>query len=388
MKSVGLFAGIGGIEKGFNTFGVESLLLCEIMPEAQSVLHSHFKKATIYNDVRSLESIPTCDILCAGFPCQNISIAGDKKGMGGSESSLVTEIFRLLKTNKPKFVVIENVANIISLHKGEILAYVTSQLSALGYNWSYRLVDPRSFGIPQRRPRFVLVASSCVSTKDILFLSGEADSSLCIDEKPISSNISDAYGFYWTEGKIGIGWANNSIPPLKCGSSLGLPSAPAIWDFNNDFFGTPSIHDAERLQGFPLDWSKPIENEGFKKSMRWKVLGNAVNGAVSKWIAERILCTKISPLNFPKHKIHKSSTWPKAAFKDIGQPMYSVDVSPYPNGIHYTPILEFLQEPLVPLSERATRGFLSRVEASTLIKYPQCFIDSLNRYLHNQYGTN
>ena len=388
MKSVGLFAGIGGIENGFNTFGVESLLLCEIMPEAQSVLHTHFKEASIYNDVRSLESIPTCDILCAGFPCQNISIAGDKKGMGGRESSLVTEIFRLLKTNKPNFIVIENVANIISLHKGEILTFVTTKLSALGYSWAYRLIDPRSFGIPQRRPRFVLVASTCVSAKDILFLAGEADSSLCIDEKPIFPNVADAYGFYWTEGKIGIGWANNSIPPLKCGSSLGLPSAPAIWDVNNDLFGTPSIHDAERLQGFPLDWSKPIEIEGFKKSMRWKVLGNAVNGAVSKWIAERILCTKFSLSNFPKHKIHKSSTWPKAAFKDIGQPMYSVDVSPYPKGIHYTPILEFLQEPLIPLSERATRGFLNRVEASTLIKYPQYSIESLNRYLHKQYGTN
>ena len=66
MKSVGLFAGIGGIENGFNTFGVESLLLCEIMPEAQSVLHTHFKEASIYNDVRSLESIPTCEILCEG----------------------------------------------------------------------------------------------------------------------------------------------------------------------------------------------------------------------------------------------------------------------------------------------------------------------------------
>lgn len=385
MKSVGLFAGIGGIERGFTPYGVEPNLLCEIMPEAQSVLRNHFESTTLFSDVKALEALPECDILCAGFPCQNISIAGDKKGFAGSESSLVTEIFRLLEKSKPTYIVIENVANIVSLHGGEILEYVTSNLTQLGYNWAYRLVDPRSFGIPQRRPRFVLVASNRFSPKDILFMNGE-NVLTKIEEKPCDNSLADAYGFYWTEGKIGIGWAKDSIPPLKCGSSLGLPSSPAIWDVKKNFFGTPSINDAERLQGFPIDWSLPIEDCGFKKSFRWKVLGNAVNCAVSNWVASRLLCPHDNVENTIVSKPHRSKKWPKAAFKDVNGIMYSVDVSPYPLGVNYTPILQFLSQPLIPLSLKATLGFLSRVRQSTLIKYPQTFVESLNIYLKEQYG--
>lgn len=390
MKTIGLFAGIGGIESGFRAFNTSEELLCEIMPEAQSVLKKQFTSAKIHSDVRQLKKLPDCDILCAGFPCQNISIAGDKKGMAGQESSLVTEIIRLVRTNKPKHIVIENVANIISLHSGEILSYITSELNSMEYNWAYRLIDPRSLGIPQRRPRFVLVASLSLSPKAILFPNNEIiDTS--IDEKPTSEtlqkNKASAYGFYWTEGKIGIGWAKDSIPPLKCGSSLGLPSAPAIWDINNNFFGCPSIHDAERLQGFPVDWTKPIESAGFKNSLRWKVIGNAVNVAVSHWVASRIMLQLDTSVKceITSHK-KKVSKWPKSAFQDFGDEIFSVETSPYPLGINFTPILDFLTEPLTPLSLRATLGFLNRVEQSTLIKYPNEFIESIHTYLKNQYG--
>lgn len=390
MKTIGLFAGIGGIESGFRSCNTSEKLLCEIMPEAQSILRTQFPSAEIKDDVRQLKELPDCDILCAGFPCQNISIAGDKKGMQGHESSLVKEIFRLVHTNKPKHIVIENVANIISLHSGEILTYITTELHSLGYNWAYRLIDPRSLGIPQRRPRFVLVASTVISPKDILFPADEVIDA-CIDEKPTSeslqNNIASAYGFYWTEGKIGIGWAKDSIPPLKCGSSLGLPSSPAIWDIHNNFFGCPSIHDAERLQGFPIDWTKPIESEEFKNSMRWKVIGNAVNVAVSSWVAQRIMTHLQSPLSIDNigHK-RKGAKWPKSAYQDFGQELFAIESSPYPLGVNYIPILDFLSEPLTPLSLRATLGFLKRVECSTLIKYPDEFIVSLHIYLKNQYG--
>lgn len=389
MKTIGLFAGIGGIESGFHSHKANTIMLCEIMPEAQSVLSSQFSSVKIESDVCALTHIPKTDILCAGFPCQNISIAGDKKGMQGAQSSLVTEIFRLIRINPPKSIIIENVANIISLHGGEILQYVTSELNSLGYNWSYRLIDPRSFGIPQRRPRFVLVASKEFSTKGILFSDNE-DVNASIDEKPtdaiLHSNSVSAYGFYWTEGKIGIGWAKDSIPPLKCGSSLGLPSAPAIWDINNNIFGCPSLNDAERLQGFPIDWTRPIEDAGFKKSMRWKVLGNAVNVSVSEWVASRIMDTSIKASPTIQCEPKKRKKWVKAAYQDVGDVIFNVNVSPYPNGVNYTPILDFLNDPLTPLSLKATLGFLKRVQDSTLIKYPTRFIESIKIYLKNQYG--
>lgn len=383
--AVGLFAGIGGIEYGLEQEGLQAEMLCEIMPEAQSVLTHRFPHARLSQDVTLLERLPETEILCAGFPCQDLSIAGKKVGIQGERSSLVFEIFRLLQHNpRPHFVIIENVANIISLNNGEAIKLITQTLSGLGYEWAYRLVDPRSFGIPQRRPRFLFVASDVTHPKYLLYPDDE-DVNASIYEKAIETDgMAEAYGFYWTEGKLGIGWGNNSIPPLKCGSTLGLPSSPAVWDVKNDFFGTPSIHDAERLQGFPIDWTSVILEDGFKDNLRWKLIGNAVNTRVSQWLAHRLVNHLENPIRENLTRRHHSKKWPKAAYSDNEQVM-AIECSFYPQGINYTPILNFLTEPLKPLSLKATLGFYKRVNDSTLIKYPTVFKESIVKYLKNQY---
>jgi len=385
MKVTGLFAGIGGIEYGLHESGISTVLLSEIMPEAKCVLKEHFPHTLINGDVKSMQKLPDCSILTAGFPCQNISIAGNKKGISGEKSSLVNEIFRLVESSsKPEYIIIENVANIISLNGGEALKLITDKMFEYGYEWAYRLADPRSFGIPQRRPRFIFIASNVVHPKDILFPKRE-NINAEIDDKPLLSGNHGAYGFYWTEGKIGIGWAKDSIPPLKCGSTLGLPSSPAIWDIEHDFFGTPTIADAERLQGFPSGWTLPIEENGFKGNLRWKVIGNAVNTKVSNWIGQKIVSGNLTPLDSSRIFKTNLKPWPKAATSISGEIM-GVKASFYPEGVNYVPILDFLQDPLTPLSLRATLGFRRRVLDSTLIKYPQEFIHSLNVYLLNQYN--
>ena len=388
MKATGLFAGIGGIEFGLHQSGIDAYLLSEIMPEAQSVLKNRYPKAKFSSDVTTLQKIGGVDILAGGFPCQDLSIAGNKVGIEGERSGLVREFFRLIegaKTKKPKFILIENVANIISLNKGEALKLITEEIHKLGYNWAYRLVDPRSLGIPQRRPRFIFVASNVIHPKNILFPDYE-DVTASIDDKPKDDIVdAHAYGFYWTEGKIGIGWAKDSIPPLKCGSTLGLPSSPAIWDIDNNFFGTPTIEDAERLQGFPEDWTKPIEIEGFKPNLRWKLVGNAVNTRVSEWVGYRIKNNPNYVIDPSRVKKSKCKPWPKAGFNE-GNDVMEIAASFYPEGINYVPILEYLNHPLKPLSLKATLGFYNRVCASTLIKYPEQFKQSIKIYLKNQYN--
>lgn len=385
MNTVGLFAGIGGIEHGLAEGGMKIVQLCEIMPEARCVLHHHYPDIQIDEDVTKLMDLAPSDLLAGGFPCQDLSIAGNKQGITGKQSSLVNEIFRLLENNRhPNFVLIENVANIISLRKGEAIDLITTKLTKFGYEWAYRLVDPRSFGIPQRRPRFIFLASNIMHPKDVLF-PAEEDIHVIIEEKP--GNVFEgvgAYGFYWTEGKIGIGWAKDSIPPLKCGSSLGLPSSPAIWDVNKSFFGTPTVEDAERLQGFPENWTNVLKENGFKDNKRWKLLGNAVNTSVSNWIGSRLVNGMVEPLAEDRLFRTNLIRWPKAAISYNGSIM-GVKASFYPNGIHYTPILEFLNYPLKPLSLKATLGFEKRVLESTLIKYPELFKESITTYLRNQY---
>lgn len=95
-----------------------------------------------------------------------------------------------------------------------------------------------------------------------------------------------AFGFYWTEGTRGLGWAVDAIPTLKGGSSIGIPSPPAILLESREVV-TPSIRDAERLQGFPTDWTQPAE-EVTRKGQRWKLVGNAVSVPVAEWIGRRL----------------------------------------------------------------------------------------------------
>ena len=80
LKVVGLFAGIGGIEAGLHMAGHTSELLCEIEPSARAVLSHHFPKVITHDDIRTLEDIPEADLLAAGFPCQDLSIAGRHRG--------------------------------------------------------------------------------------------------------------------------------------------------------------------------------------------------------------------------------------------------------------------------------------------------------------------
>src|SRR4051812_49036637 len=90
---VGLFAGIGGIEAGLHAAGHTSILLCEIDEAARSVLDARFPRVHLERDVTQLANLPRCDVLAAGFPCQDLSQAGRAAGIGGRNSGLVESVF-------------------------------------------------------------------------------------------------------------------------------------------------------------------------------------------------------------------------------------------------------------------------------------------------------
>ena len=149
-------------------------------------------------------------------------------------------------------------------------------------------------------------------------------------------------------------------------------------------FGTPTIEDAERLQGFPENWTGVLIENGFKDNKRWKLLGNAVNTTVSSWIGSRLENGILERLADDRLFRTNLKPWPKAAISYNGD-IWGVKASFYPNGINYIPIMKFLNHPLRPLSLKATLGFQKRVLESTLIKYPEAFKQSINTYLRNQY---
>lgn len=373
MTVAGLFSGIGGFEVAFERAGFATSLICEIEPAAQEVLRFHFPDAALIDDVKQIDSIKSdVNVLCAGFPCQDLSSVGLKEGIDGSRSSLITEVFRILKANPVEWVVIENVAFMLRLKKGQAIRYITDQLSSLGYNWAYRIVDSAAF-VPQRRERVYIVASLHCDPRDVLLSDDYGKSKHVYDD--YSSIMVEPVGFYWTEGKYSIGTAFNAIPPLKAGSTIGIPSPPAI-AFPEGFVVTPDIRDAERLQGFQADWTLPAESAA-KRSVRWRLVGNAVTVDAVNWIAEKIK----NPQQYNSESdndFNREGTWPDAAWGYNGIVKAST-ASKWPIEKTGPGISGFLQFPTKPLSYKATSGFISRVTAGGL-RTPNGFLDVLNTH--------
>lgn len=385
---VALFAGIGGIETGLESSGFETKLVCEIDPAAQRVLRKRFPNAELVDDVQKIHELPDCDMLTAGFPCQDISQAGNKKGIQGARSGLVANVFRMIKdkspNRRPEWVLIENVSNIISLHGGEAMKYLTDSFEELGYSWAYRVVDARAFGVPQRRLRMIMVASLHGDVSSLLF-SQNIKTPLVNDS--LGEVDEDAfYGFYWTEGRLGLGWAKNSVPTLKNGSTIGIPSPPAIWDPRHNFFGTPDVRDAERMQGFPIDWTMVSKKDDRQtQNCRWKQLGNAVCTKMSEWVGKQIV-KGAAKMTAPT-KEFVSGKWPKACFGSNGK-KFAVDVSTWPVAWKQHPLSGFLKYPMKPLSLRAASGFYDRACRSTLLRYPERFLESLRIYIQQKEAEN
>lgn len=368
-KITALFAGIGGVELGLARSGHETALLCEWDPGAQAVLRHHFPDTPLVGDVRELSAVPSeTNLITAGFPCQDLSQAGRTVGIGGSRSGLVDEVFRLLEKHRTPNLLLENVPFMLQLDKGAAMRHITDRLEALGYAWAYRVVDSRSFGLPQRRQRVFLLASREMRPEELLFQEDAGE--------PEAGNYrGKACGFYWTEGIRGLGWAVDAIPTMKGGSTIGIPSPPAIW-FPDGMIAKPDIRDAERLQGFEADWTLPADSAG-NRNARWKLVGNAVSVNTAEWIGKCLenepLPLGIIPLPFDEFR-----SWPKAAF---GNPegRFEVAVSMFPTRSKTLSLEDFLEFSPTPLSHRAVSGFTSRLMSGGL-KYPKEFLDALVKH--------
>lgn len=371
----GLFAGVGGIERGLTRAGHETKLLCENDAAATAVLKARFKEIPFHSDVKTLESLPRgTTLLAAGFPCQDLSQAGKTVGIAGSRSGLVGEVFRLIKKHETPWVLLENVPFMLQLGRGEAMNVITASLEALGYKWAYRVVNTQTFGLPQRRRRVYLVASLASDPRNVLF----ADEAGPVE---IPSSERMAYGFYWTEGNTGLGWAEDALPTLKGGSALGIPSPPAIY-LPDGQIATPDIRDAERLQGFPIDWTKPAQKVA-KKGMRWKLVGNAVSVPAAEWVGKRL--REPGPLlDFETVPLVDHRHWPTAAW-NVGEGRVRVAASEWPVRRRYQPLQPFLKFPTSDLSAKATAGFLSRAEVAKL-RYISGFLEAIRAHLRKMGG--
>lgn len=336
MRLGSLFSGVGGFDLGLERAGMTVAWQAETDLKAAAVLAGHWPDVPNLGDVAGVEAPPDVDLICGGFPCQDISVAGTRKGLKGDRSGLWYEFARIIEGSRPRWVLIENVAGLLSSNRGRDLGAILATLGDSGYGWAYRVLDSQYFGVPQRRRRVFIVANlgngTCPRQVLLECEGGPGDSEAGGEE-----GEADTRG---VEGGPDVGRRGEFVGTLK--AAQGGPDDtdaqnghlivaqkthrgrgaehgdPDLWQ-RRDVSHTLNTHDdtggpgrsptlvvgfdawhtqvegvgvrkltpleCERLQGFPDGWT----DNGQADTHRYRQMGNAVTVPVVEWIGRRIM---------------------------------------------------------------------------------------------------
>lgn len=171
IKVVSLFSGCGGMDLGFtggfNYLGkeykkhnIEILFSNDFEPKACQTYNFNFENKAVCNDIKNIneKELPDCDIVVGGFPCQDFSLAGKRKGFDSERGNLYKEMLRVVNEKKPKVFVAENVEGIsINLDGNNPLEVIVNQFRNIGYNVEYKLFNTAYYGVPQMRKRVIII---------------------------------------------------------------------------------------------------------------------------------------------------------------------------------------------------------------------------------------
>jgi DNA (cytosine-5)-methyltransferase 1 len=349
---ISTFAGIGGFDLGFNRAGMTCLEQVERDPSCLRLLETRFPGSKRHNDIKdySYHGRKAVNVICGGFPCQDLSIAGRRAGLDGKRSGLYFQFARLIEESLPRFFVLENVPGLLSSHEGRDLEIILRGMVKRGYCVAWRIFDSQYFRIPQRRRRVFIVGSlGDGSAAEVLFesssLSGDPPSSQEAREGdpsgPRGSSSSGRGRIAPTLRGSGVGTARTGAEILESKSeTLTLNyEAPIVLSISNNGGNGRNIKESnvsdtidrrpgalaykirdgkegggkgylESDKAFSLtnkDTQKiglrrftPLEcerlqgfpdgwTEGFSDTVRYRMLGNAVSVPVAEWIAKRIV---------------------------------------------------------------------------------------------------
>ena len=151
-----LFSGIGGFELGAEMAGIDTLWNCEIEKFQGEILKNKFPHAERYTDITKTTGLRYVDIISGGFPCQDISVAGKREGIKGKRSGLWSEMYRIVREVRPKYVIIENSPALVISGFEQVLC----DLSKSGYDAEWQCISNYAFGYPHKRERIYIIAYS------------------------------------------------------------------------------------------------------------------------------------------------------------------------------------------------------------------------------------
>jgi DNA (cytosine-5)-methyltransferase 1 len=262
---------------------------CEINDFCQKVLKKNWPNVKLKPDICDLSAsdIPEASVWCAGFPCQDLSLAnqGKRKGIEGERSGLFTQFADLVDQTKPKWLVIENVPGLLNSGNGQDFRYVIQTLDEIGYFMAWRVLDAKHFGTPQRRRRIYLVASyQTDSASRVLFERGSS-----------SEMVEESTGQIYSASQFSrVGFQESDLFSIQH-ASIGRKAAagPQAKGYRND--GETYTLDSRGSSDVvctPNDGFGVRDSARFSReldSSRMRALGNAVCVHVVKWIASRLV---------------------------------------------------------------------------------------------------
>lgn len=209
MRFVDFFAGIGGIRLGLEQAGHKCVGFCEFDKYARTAYKAMYDTEGEWesHDVRTVKpyDVPAADLWCFGFPCQDISVAGKQKGLQeGERSGLFYEIMRLLagrrKEDRPRWLLVENVKNLLSIGNGFDFARLLLEVEGYGYSLQWQVLNSKDFGVPQNRERvFIVCYLGNIRGREV-FPIRPADGENPCELNEITQGVADAQRIYESNG--------------------------------------------------------------------------------------------------------------------------------------------------------------------------------------------
>jgi DNA (cytosine-5)-methyltransferase 1 len=323
------FSGVGGFDLGFERAGMRVVWQAEIDEWCRRVLRWHWSDATIYDDVRTVgansnavhalgrnvlqgsgsvthldaakrqpnerNGSNSIDLLCGGFPCQDLSVAGKRAGLAGERSGLFFEFARIADELKPRWIVLENVVGLLSSADGRDFGIVLATLAEIGYvDLCWRVVDARFFGVPQRRRRVFIVG--CLGGDGgqavrALGAGGEGDfrtgscSWQSATTKAGRSAASNNHVASFAQNQRGELRESKIAAQLTAGG--GKPGEGYAAIRNDLSVRRLAPVECERLMSWPDGWTA-VDGDKTPDGKRYAACGNGVVANVSEWIGRRI----------------------------------------------------------------------------------------------------
>ena len=270
IKYIDLFCGMGSFHYSFQKLGFKCVMASDIYKPAKENYKKNYN-IDVLDDICDIEpsSIEPYDILCAGFPCQPFSQAGQHKGFHDSRGTMFSQVMRFVKYNVPKIVILENVQALLNHDNGNSFATIKTELENEGYTVLHNVLKCSDYGIPQMRKRLFILGFKNIEVHNL-------DEFFNLHEYKKNTTLTEY---------LGQNFKKDIAYTLRCGGKHSPIDDRHNWDgyWVDDKEYRLTIDDGLKLQGF-IDY----DFTG-KQTDKWKLLGNTIPTIFTEIIGKQII---------------------------------------------------------------------------------------------------